>query len=149
MMRLLIGTVSAFALASLALHFDGRAAGAAEPAPTPETAGELFLTIQWCDTREAMVQVVDRHAQAGEAAANAAWDELALYGVCHTIDSGLPAIATLIEATHTTVVTMADPAHRGSGQPAVVEVWLAALEGISDQPVYIARSAMLEGGHLV
>ena len=149
MTRLLLGTVSAVALVGLALHFDGSPARAEEPTIAAAPDGELFLTVQWCDTPESMVLVVDRHAEAGEAAADAAWDELALYGVCHTIDSGLPAVATLIETMHTTIVTMADPVDGAGGQPAVVEVWLAALEGITDQPVYIARGAMLDGGQLV
>jgi len=143
-----LGTVSAAALVGFALQFGGSAqAEAAPPAEAGPGSGELFLTVQWCDTQEAMKQVVDRHAEAGEAAADAVWDALSSSGVCHTLDADMPAIATLIEATHKTVVTMSDPmGDDGAGRPVILEVWMAAIEGIADRPVYIARGAMLPGG---
>jgi hypothetical protein len=137
MRRFVIGTVSAIALAGLVAPFVGGVAHA---------AGETFMTVQWCDTREAMEQVVDRHAEAGEAAADVVWDELSSYGVCHTLESGVPVLAILIEPTHQTVVTVTDPANETLAWPAIMEVWAVDLEGLADRPVYIARGALLDAG---
>jgi len=130
---LLAGVASAAAFSSPVMAGD-------EFPPTGNHAGQQHPVIQWCDTKEAMASVVDSHSSKGQSAASAVWDEMVGKGVCHWVPMQLATTAILLQELHAVYVTAVDPDRDGEKRQAVIEVWLAAVDGIPDRPVYITRA---------
>ncbi len=114
--------------------------------PSPHAAGDRVLVVQWCDRAADMQAVVDRHAAAGQAAANALYLELVERASCHFLPAAMPTAGRLIEQHGFALVGIAVPMVE-TEQRAVVEVWSATVEGIPGRAVYITLAHFVRDAH--
>lgn len=109
--------------------------------PSPFEEGSTVIVWQWCDTLEASADVVDVHAAAGLEAAGRRWDEHVAAGKCHWIPPQLATTALLVNQEHSERVMVPIG---GRERPAMVEVWLAAIEGVRPHG-YVATVVPIPG----
>lgn len=104
--------------------------------PSPHHAGDQVLVVQWCDQAAHMQAVVDRHAAAGQAAANQLYLALVDRALCHVLPAATMKTGTLV-AQHGFAFAFITIPFIERDERAVVEVWSATVEGIEGRAVFI------------